>query len=159
MDPVSGAKIPGTFIPGPWYGGYVNGQFVPPNDPGDWTDYNLDIDSKSMGRQDDALQQKRAQDEFALVQGLAQLFGPQAINWRRVLNRYGQAMGERDYADIVLAPQFGAMLGPDLMQANTMMPRMQQMQMGGMMGGGAAAPQPSMGGDPSRGALMGGAMQ
>lgn len=128
IDPVTGAKIAGTFYPGPWYGGYVQGMWIPPMDAGDWTDYNLDINPKSMGRQDDALQQKRAQDELGLVSNLASMFGPQAINWRRVLNRYGQTFGERDYADIVLSPQFAMMLGPDMGQANPMQAQMMRQQ-------------------------------
>jgi len=152
-DPISGAKIGGTFMPGPWYGGYVAGVWVPPNNPGDWTDYNLEINPKTMGKQDDALLQKRAQDELALVGNLAGMFGPQAINWRRVLNRYGEAMGERDYAEIVLSPAFTPMLGPDMQAAQVMQAGMMQRLPqpagvgGGVTAGSGAAPVAAMTGN------------
>jgi hypothetical protein len=66
-----------------------------------------------MGKQDDAIKQKRAQDEFVQVQALANILGAQAINWRRVIDRYGNAFNTQQLSKIILIDTMGMMIPMD----------------------------------------------
>lgn len=113
----------------------------------DWTDYHLAIAVESMQRVADPVRQKRAQDEIALMQGIAQIiaaaYGPQAalvgINWKRLMRRFGQAFNEPKYDQIVFTPAFDQMSGPDPLALGMMGMGGQPMQ-AGMMGAPQSAP-------------------
>lgn len=127
-DPATRQSMPALFIPGPWQGGFVQvptpeggfqTQYQPPQPvESDFTDYFLEIEGKSIEKQDDAILQKRAQDELQMISGLAQTLAAYGIgvNWPEVIDRYGRAFGESDFSKTVLLmgeqspvmrPQFG----------------------------------------------------
>lgn len=117
-DDNTGQVVPATYFPGPWEGGIVRGQYIPPEIPSDFTDYHFEIDPSSMVKTDSALEMKRAQDELALCQLMAGMGVP--INWRRVIDRYGDKSGTKDLSRIILLDQ-GMMpaLPPDPLAAPT----------------------------------------
>jgi hypothetical protein len=146
-NPQSGAPEEATFMSGPWDGGHVNNQFVPPQQPIDFSELHFDVDVRSMIKSDDAIEQKRAQDEILLAQTLAGMGFP--VNWKRVLDRYGTAFNVRDYSKIILLdlPIPGMGLPPDPLSrppgmAGAMLGDQQQ---GGGMPGMMQPPQPQLG--------------
>jgi hypothetical protein len=143
-----------TFISGPWDGGFVDNQWIDPQDEPPFEQLQFDVDVRSMTKSDDALEQKRAQDEIALCMQFHQMGFP--INWRRVIDRYGSAFNVRDYSKIILLDQMGMMIPPDPLAAP---PGMAQQMLastikpaGGAGGGGKAAPQ--LGQSPSAGLAL-----
>jgi hypothetical protein len=104
QDPTSGMETAATFFPGPQPNGvwHMDTYFEPQQPELDYTDFAVEIDGDSMGVKDDMIEQKRAQDEWALTQSLAGVIGPQMINWRRVIDRYGQAYNVRALSKIIL---------------------------------------------------------
>lgn len=137
----TGAMEPARLIAGPWDGGMVDGAYVPPEPQSDFTDYQFEIDASSMVKTDDALEQKRAQDEFAMCLQLFQMGMP--INWRRVIDRLGDKMGTRDLSSIILLDQAGQVIPLD--------PYAQGPQMLGQQPGGKPNPASSIQKPPSSG--------
>jgi hypothetical protein len=125
-----------TFISGPWDGGFVDNQFIPPQDEPPFEQLRFDVDVRSMTKTDDAIEQKRAQDEVQLCIELHGMGFP--INWRRMLDRYGSAFNQRDYSKIILLDQQGLMIPPDPLAAPPGMAQ-QMLQGGGGKGPGAGA--------------------
>lgn len=111
LDPKTGRSM--TFVAGPWDGGYVKNQWVDPEPQRDFTDVNLAIEARSMQKVDDALEQKRAQDFFVAAQTLAGVVGPQNINWRGVVDDYGEAFNRKDLSKRIFIDQFGQAIAPD----------------------------------------------
>jgi hypothetical protein len=127
----------------------------------EWSDYHLKIELESMQRVADPIRQKRAQDEMAMVVGIVPIIaaagGPAAaltaINWRRLLRRYGNAFNEPQYDRIVFTEAFSAMVAamggnPSAMPGGVPEPGM------GPMGAGApgmAPVAPPMGQPPAPG--------
>jgi len=147
-NPMTGEPEEATFLAGPWDGGFVNNQFVPPQQEPDFIELNIDIEVRSMIKTDDALEQKRAQDEILLAQMLSGMGFP--VNWRRVLDRYGSAFNVRDYSKIILLDlPMGMGLPPDPLAAPP--------GMAGQMLGAAPTTMPGMFANAGMG--MGGAMQ
>lgn len=130
-DPNTGEKQYGEMQFGQWNGGFVNGQWVPPNDPGNFTDYNLDVSPKTMTKQDDAIEIAQAQQDIELAMKVTQIFqNPGVVNWRALIDALGNARGERDYSSIFFSPMFAQQLGPGAPNTGMQMPQQQ-----GMMGG------------------------
>lgn len=94
----------------------------------DWVDYRLRILPESLVKQADPVSQKRSQDEWALAMNMAQIIGPQNINWVGLLDRVGNAYNTRNLSRIILMP--GAM---------------QQLQVQAMAGAGGLGVQQSSG--------------
>lgn len=147
-DPLTGQQVPGVFYPGRWYGGYVNGAWVPPQPESDYADFALELDVRSMTKQDDALEQKRAQDDMTLAFNLAGILGPQMLNWRALIDEYGNAFNRPNLSKIWLTDTQGLMMPMDPTQMaaqgqpSTGSPQGQQQQ-------GPAQQMPMMAGGPS----------
>lgn len=149
-------RFTATFQGGPWQGGYIRNQWIPPQREMDAVDFSLRVRPGSMAKKDDALAQKRAQDELALAGQLAQPLAAygMAINWMRLLDRYGDAFGVANYSKIILLdPQMGMMGSPMPMQFGPQVPGVSQQGMQGQqMGMGGMRPgMPSMGRQPGMG--------
>lgn len=104
-DQTTGQQVPAVFVAGPWMGGYVTvpgrgAVFLPPQDESEMVDFDLDIDDRTMSKVNDALEQKRAQDELALAFQLLQMGMP--VNLTRVLDRYGEAFNTRQFSKVIL---------------------------------------------------------
>lgn len=118
-------RTTGKSVSGDFYGGQFDKQFLQNGAfsgqiGSDWTDYHLFISPESIIKIADPVRQKRAQDEWQLMLQMVQLFlpiyGAQTLamfNWRRQLDRYGNAFNEQDYSHIILTPVADQMLAPD----------------------------------------------
>jgi hypothetical protein len=165
-DPMTGMEHPATFYPGPTNGGlWHDSTFIDTGPELDYLDFRIEVDGESMGKKDDAIDQKRAQDELSLTFDLSNVIGPQMINWRRAIDRYGNAFGVRELSSIILIdpsllPDPWAMQpvqaaagggGGQMMpaQASLAQPGMMQQPMGAQPG---AQPQRRFGGGSARGA-------
>lgn len=117
-DPMTGQVNPARIIPGPWEGGYVDNQWIEPEIESNFdTDYSFAIDPESLSKTDDALEQKRAQDELALVFQLLQV-APQfgyTVNLKGAIDRYGKKLGTPDLSSILLVEMQPGMGMPDPM--------------------------------------------
>jgi hypothetical protein len=129
----TGEPKEGVFIAGRMQGGaFVRNTYIPPPPPMDFTDLILEIDPRSLSAQNDALEQKRAVDTLMLIMQLAPII-PQVpwVNWRHLLDSYGQAFNLPDFSAAVLNDQFMPMVLPNP-YAPMQPQRMQGMPMGGM---------------------------
>lgn len=110
-----------------FYGGQFDQQFLETYDGGpgmaqpgafagqagkEWEDYNLTVRAESLARVSDPVRQKRATEELQLCMQFAQMGFP--INWRRVIDRFGNAYNEKDLSSIILleADPMTGMVGP-----------------------------------------------
>jgi hypothetical protein len=122
-DPITGMQDPGIFFPGPppaEGGRFVQNTWLENEPDSNFIDYELEIDVKTMVRTDDAIEQKRAQDEWAtLIMPLAATLGPQVINWRRAIDRYGNAFNTKNLSKIILNDPMMMLIPPDPLAMQT----------------------------------------
>lgn len=147
----------GKPVSGHFYGGQFDSQFLQGFQGGQfagqidarWVDYHLQLNPESMVKISDPVRQKRAQDEWALVNGMStmfmQVYGAPALgifNWRRMLDRYGEAFNEKNYSAIVLSAGADQMLAPDRLAMQQGMSFQDQLR--AAHGGGPPQPQQPM---------------
>ena len=136
QDQTTGRMIEGVFQPGRWQGGYMQNVYIPPEPESDFTEFALTIVADTMGKQDDPVKQKRAQDEWQMAMGLMQMGLP--VNIRRLLDRYGEAFNVAEFSKIVLLDQTGQAVPLDPLSQGSGMPT-------GMPGGMGMPGQPGIG--------------
>lgn len=141
VDPQTGQVSEGTFL-----GGIQPGQ-----EGTDWIDFHLDIEPNSMQHSDDQVLQQRAMELLQVAQTVGQMMPmmPQ-INWRYILNMFGESFNQKDLADLLINPaalqQFGQMPIGD---PNTPLPPQTDPKFKAI--GGMGGPPPQFSGNPGMG--------
>lgn len=104
-----------TFVPGPWEGGFVSHpesmgggfQYIPPEEQVPFSNFAFEVDVRSLTFTDDAVEQKRADDEIILLTGLREALAQDSgrkFKWTEILDRRGDAFNTPEWSELMTEP-------------------------------------------------------